>query len=169
MRTYTLCLSSASTSIHPPVSANAFNSQVSWRVNWREIFGNRTGEARVRCNFRSQATSYTTGNTFGTIRANLPSSSSQISNGLVLGLLTLTNDFATAGSGTTALTCDTSTFYGSSIIIPNTNQDLTISLINGTDTLLTTNIQPFILMLYFDVDEDEPVLKMDAPKFNLAI
>ena len=167
MRTYTICLSTAST-INPPVSKNTNLTQVTWRVNWREIFGNRTGEARIRCKFYSQAASYTTTATFGTIRVNLTSKGSQLSNGLALGILSLQNDFATAGSGTTALICDTSTFYGQSFIIPNTNTDITVSLINGADTFLTTTVQPYILLLYFDVDEDATTLLMDAPQFNLA-
>ena len=167
MRTYTLCLSTAST-INPPGIANTYLTQATWRVNWREIFGYRTGEARIRCCFKTKASAYTTTTTFGTLRANLPSNTAQINNGLVLGVLSLVNDFATAGSGTTALTCDTSTFYGASFQIPNSNQDLTISLMANNDTLLSTQIQPYILMLYFDVDEDEPTLTMDEPKYNLA-
>ena len=167
MRTYTLCLSTAST-IYTPVSRNANLTQVTWRVNWREIFGNRTGEARVRCKFYSQAAAYTTNATFGTIRLNLATNGSQLSNGLALGVLSLQNDFATASSGTTALICDTSTFYGQSFIMPNTNSEITVSLINGADAFLATVVQPYILMLYFDVDENEPTLLMDEPKFNLA-
>ena len=167
MRTYTICLSTAST-INPPVQKNSNLTQVTWRVNWREIFGNRTGEARVRCKFYSQAAAYTTTSTFGTIRLNLATNGSQLSNGLALGILSLQNDFATSGSGTTSLICDTSTFYGQSFIIPNTNSELTVSLINGADAFLSTTIQPYILMLYFDIDENEPTLSMDEPKFNLA-
>ena len=167
MRTYTLCLSTAST-IHPPVYQNANLTQVTWRVNWREMFGNRTGEARVRCKFYSQSTSYTNAATFGTIRVNLSTNGSQLSNGLALGILSLQNDVATASSGTTALIWDTSTFYGQSFIMPNTNSEITVSLINGADAFLATVVQPYILMLYFDVDENEPTLLMDEPKFNLA-
>ena len=47
MRTYTLNLSTNSKT-NPPVQNNGLNTQASWNINWREIFGNKTGECRVR-------------------------------------------------------------------------------------------------------------------------
>ena len=173
MRTYTLNLSTNSQTNKS--TANLSNlASVSWKVNWKEIFGNRTGACRVRAKFQTQAQTLAYGYTFGTLRCNLASASSNCSNGLVLGQLTLFNDGA---SGTNyKMTCDTTMMTnGVSMIIPNTNSDLTINLLDNTENTFigtvtgnTFNITSYMLTLYFDVDEDEPTLKMDAPRFNLA-
>ena len=173
MRTYTLNLSTNSQTNKS--TANLSNlASVSWKVNWKEIFGNRTGACRVRAKFQTQAQTLAYAYTFGTLRCNLASASSNCSNGLVLGQLTLFNDGA---SGTNyKMTCDTTMMTnGVSMIIPNTNSDLTINLLDNTENTFigtvtgnTFNITSYLLTLYFDVDEDEPTLKMDAPRFNLA-
>jgi hypothetical protein len=173
MRTYTLNLSTNS-QINKSTANLANLASVSWKVNWKEIFGNRTGACRVRAKFQTQSQALAYAYTFGTLRCNLSSASSSCSNGLVLGQLSIFNDQA---SGTNyKLICDTTMMTnGVSMIIPNTNSDLTITLLDDTENTFigtvagnTFNITSYLLTLYFDVDEDEPTLKMDAPRFNLA-
>ena len=173
MRTYTLNLSTNS-QINKPTTTLANLASVSWKVNWKEIFGNRTGACRVRAKLTTQAQAFTYLYTFGTLRCNLASSTSNCSNGLVLGQLSIINDQASGANY--RLTCDTTSMTnGVSMIIPNTNTDLTINLLDSTENTFigtvagnTFNITSYLLTLYFDVDEDEPTLKMDLPKFNLA-
>ena len=52
MRTYTLNLSTNS-KINPPLQSNVTNTLTTWNVNWRELFGNKTGECRVRAVLQS--------------------------------------------------------------------------------------------------------------------
>ena len=174
MRTYTLNLSTNS-STNKPVANISNLASVSWKVNWKEIFGNRTGACRVRAKFQTQQQAgLVYAYTFGTLRCNLASSTSNCSNGLVLGQLSIINDQASGANY--RLTCDTTSMTnGVSMIIPNTNTDLTINLLDSTENTFigtvagnTFNITSYLLTLYFDVDEDEPTLKMDLPKFNLA-
>jgi hypothetical protein len=101
-----------------------------------------------------------------TLNANFMSNFSNFQNGLVLGQVNIIND----GCGSRRFVCDTSTAGGVSMLIPDSNQFLTISFVSpdnlaiiGTTNPLITN---YLLTLYFDVDDDTLSL-MDKPENNL--
>ena len=56
MRTYSIFLSTTSV-LNPPID-KANISRVRWNVNWREIFGTRTGECKNDFNFRQFCVGY---------------------------------------------------------------------------------------------------------------
>lgn len=155
MRTYTLYLSTLST-VKPPTSKTNL-AQVRWNVNWKEIFGNRIGECRVRTRFLSASSNALTwGNNAGSLRASFSSTTTNSANGFVLGALRPQSDYTNGVAQTTYLECDTTTSSGATIIIPNTNNEFLITLANNTEGLMT-NPQEFQLWLYFDVDDENPL------------
>lgn len=137
-------------------------AQVKWNINWREIFGSRKGECRVRAKLTSFSSNLITWSTnVGSVRASLSSISCNETNGFNLGSLRPQNDFATATSGTTYLDLDTLTSNGATIIIPNTNTDFTITILNSTEYLMS-NVPEYQLWLYFDVDDENPLTLPDS-------
>ena len=102
-----------------------------------------------------------------TLNANFMSNFTNFQNGMVIGQVNIIND----NCGSNRFICDTSSGKGVSMLIPDSNQFLTISLVSP-DTLAiigTTNptITNYQLTLYFDVDEDDSPLLMDKPENNL--
>ena len=155
MRTYTLYLSTLSTVKPPSNKTNLAN--VKWNINWREIFGTRVGECRVRTRFLSASSNTLTwGNNAGSLRAYFQSTTTNAVNGFVLGALRPQSDYTNGQAQTTYMECDTTTSNGCTVIIPNTNNDFTITLANNTENLMT-NPQEYQLWLYFDVDEEDNV------------
>ena len=124
-------------------------SQVKWNINWREIFGTRNGECRVRAKLISQSSSTISWiNNVGSLRCTLSSNTSNSTNGFNIGCVLPKSDVANVSY----LECDTTGGDGSTMLIPNSNGDFTISLLNGMENLMI-NSQEYQIWLYFDVDE----------------
>jgi hypothetical protein len=84
--TYGLYLSTnTSTNSLKPVNKTNLNN-VKWSINWREIFGNREGECRVRVKVTSaSATNLTWSANVGSVRASFASNYQNSTNGFNLG------------------------------------------------------------------------------------
>jgi hypothetical protein len=133
-------------------------AQVKWNINWREIFGNRNGECRVRTRFissSSTAISWVANN--GTLRATFSSNTSNSTNGFNLGFVRPQSDYTSGTNNTTYLDYDSTTSNGMTMIIPNSNGDFTISLFDRSETLMV-NVPEYQVWLYFDVDDENPFL-----------
>ena len=146
MRTYTLNLSTNSTT-NPPVTTNGLNTQASWNVNWREIFGNKTGECRVRALLQTVYIPQPPTAIFITNYASTSSSATSItvmwSGGLTQDINPVTMTFKLNGTLTTpnSVGSGTATFTG---LTPNTTYTIIIiaTTIGGTQsktTIVTTN------------------------------
>jgi hypothetical protein len=147
MKTYSLYLSTYSNINTPTNSANL--ASCTWNVNWTQIFGQRTGECNVRCRFNTlTAAGVTRADGVGTLRCSLNSQTSNGFNGLILGITETgvdgVNEFITLDTTQEGITCD----------IPIGNGSFTVQLFDLTETLLMTNVPPYQLILYFDVDDD---------------
>ena len=59
------------------------------------------------------------------------------------------------------LDLDTLTSNGATVIIPNTNTDFTITILNSTEYLMP-NVPEYQLWLYFDVDDENPLTLPDS-------
>lgn len=162
MKTYGLYLSTLST-LNKPISTSNSKGQVKWLINWREIFGNRTGECRVRARLLSSSAASSTVTWalgIGSVRISLSSISSTASNGLNLGCMRPQNDFT--GTNFAYLDLDTTTSNGITAIIPNSNYEFTVTLLDNTEKVLTV-AQDYQLWLYFDVDDENPLNLADKP------
>ena len=127
-------------------------NNVKWNINWRQIFGNTEGECRVRVKFVSQsATNFTWSANTGSLRASLTSNYQNSNNGLNLGLVKPEIVTSLASPLTLYLESDTTNTKGTTMIIPTTNTDLTISLFNGNESLMV-NVPEYHIWLYFDVE-----------------
>lgn len=130
-------------------------SNFRYAINWKEIFGNRNGECRCRVRFISNSGSNITWITnTGTIRASLQSTCSNSSNLCILGCVRPQNDFT--GTGFTYLDCDNTTSNGCTIIIPNSNQDFYINLMNANETLMLS-VPDYQAWFHFDCDDEDPI------------
>lgn len=153
MKTYSVYVSTSSV-VNTPIKVNGI-SQVKWNVNWKEIFGNRTGECRVRTRMLSSSGTLSWAANTGSLRVSLQSTSSNCSNGLNLGCLRPQSDYT--GSNVTYLDVDTTMSSGVTIIIPNTNNDFYVSLYDKDEKLMTTNAPTsYQLWLFFDCDDEDP-------------
>jgi len=124
-------------------------NNVKWNINWREIFGNREGECRVRVKFVSQTANNLTwnGNT-GSIKVSFASNYQSSTNGFNLGAI---KPVASPNTSLYYLESDTTNMKGATIIIPNINSDLIISIFNGNETFMV-NVPEYHIWLYFDVE-----------------
>ena len=149
--TYGLYLSTkTSTSSLKPVNKTNLNN-VKWTINWREIFGNREGECRVRVKVTSaSATNLTWSANTGSLRASFASNYQNSTNGFNLGAILPQLD-TTTSTLTSYLDCDTIATAGVSMIIPKTNTDLVISFYNANETAMA-NVPEYQIWFYFDVD-----------------
>ena len=171
MKTYTLYLSTltANGKYVPTSKSNLAN--VKWSINWKEIFGNRNGECRVRIKFITSplASANLTDKNYGSIRASFSSNCSNSTNGFNLGCVDMELDTKTDDGTPTnvMLNSDSLLTNGATIIIPNSNGDFTISLYDNTETLMTfTNAPEYQIWFYFDVDDETPFISNEAlPKF----
>jgi len=157
MKSYSLYLSTAASSgSSKPVSKTNL-AQVKWAINWKEIFGNRNvGECRLRFRFLSNSSNTLSwANNVGSIRTNLTSNSGNNNNGFNIGFIRPQSDYTTGTAQTTYLDGDTTTGNGASILIPNSNNDFYITLLNNTETLMV-NVPDYQIWLYFDVDDEDP-------------
>ena len=161
MKVYSLFLSTNTTlgKYAPTDKTNLAN--VRWNINWREIFGNRQGECRVRCRFISASSTgaLTWAANVGSLRATFASNSSNSTNGFNIASVRPQND--STGTNFTYLDSDTTTAVGTSMIIPNTSGDFSIFLLNSNETPMV-NVPNYQIWLYFDVDDEEPYYKGDS-------
>ena len=172
MRTYSAYFSTTST-INPPIYTDSVN-KVSWNVNWRNIFGNRVGECRVRANIISQSSKFLlenidenggtfNGTTMGSVRLNFISNTSDTLNGLNIGMIRpmidSTSTKLTEEDPHCTLELDTRSCGGVSMVIPNfMNQSsiLNVTILNEREAKMD-RVPDYQIWLYFDVDDDIPV------------
>ena len=166
--TYGLYLSTnTNTSSLKPANKTNLNN-VKWTINWREIFGNREGECRVRVKLISNSVKTLTWSAnVGSVRASFASNYQNSTNGFNLGAVlpqldnsAITTSTATTTAGitttnttlTTYLECDTISTNGVSMIIPKTNTDMILTFLNANETAMV-NFPEYQIWLYFDVNE----------------
>jgi len=154
MRSYSLYLSS--TGVNKPLDKTNL-AQLKWSINWKEIFGSRNiGECRVRVRFLSNSSTLLSwNNNVGSLRGSFQSNTSNSSNGLNIGFLRPSSDNTTATPLTSYLECDTDSSNGLSMVIPNSNSDFYITLLNSEEKLML-NVPEYQIWLYFDVDDENP-------------
>ena len=154
MRTFSLYLSTTTPNgnYKPVTKTNLAN--VTWNINWRELFGEYKGEVNVRVKLITNSTTgLTWASNVGSLRANFYSNYANVSNGVNLGYIRPYTDFATTAN--TYLDVDTITGNGLTIQVPTSNQNITISMLKADETLMT-NYLDYQLWLYFDETDDTP-------------
>jgi hypothetical protein len=153
MRTYSLYLSTTTTAGNPYAPTNKTSlANVSWNINWREIFGDYQGEATVRCKLVSAAGTFTadTLSTYSvSVRGSFTSPYSNNANGVNLSNALPVID-PTISSKVYLFADSTSNAAGVTIKAPTSNQNLNISLFKADGTL-ASNALEYQLWLYFDV------------------
>ena len=137
---------------NPPKYTPTFKSNlatVKFNINWKEIFGDKVGECRIRAKFISESYALLTWeNNVGSIRLSLSSNSSNSTNGFNIGMICPKTETLA-----TYLDCDTLTSQGcGSCIIPTNNQEFTVTILDNTENLMA-NVPDYQLFLYFDVDD----------------
>ena len=150
--TYGLYLSTNSNtkSLQPYDKTNLNN--VKWNINWKEIFGSKEGECRVRVKLVSQsATNFTWSANTGSLRASFASNYQNSTNGFNLGSIEPKLVSTIATPITTYLECNTIDSKGVTMIIPKTNNNITISILNANETLMASVVD-YQIWLYFDVE-----------------
>ena len=142
---------------YAPLYRNNLN-QMKWNINWSEIFGNQTGECKVRVDFLSTTSSMLTWNVnVGSIRASFACSTSNNSNGMNIGDLRLNSEIAPSiytAATYKYLTSENTINNGTSMKIPTTNGDFILTMLNSSE-LPMPNVPDYQIWLYFDVDDDE--------------
>ena len=138
-------------------------NSMKWAVNWKEIFGNRVGNARVRVRFISSSGSLLNWNAnIGSLRGSLVSNVSNCTNGFNLGSIRPQSDY-TASSGTYAyLDVDTTTSNGATVSVPNSNQDFYLTILNSSENFMS-NVPEYQVWLLFDCDDEDPYSSSDIP------
>jgi len=127
-------------------------SSYKYAINWKEIFGNLKGECRCRVRYLSNSgNSISWISNTGSIRASFQSTSSNNTNLCNLGCIRPQNDYT--GTNFTYLDCDTTTSNGVTLIIPTSNQDFYVNLVNSNEAQMI-NVPDFQIWFYFDCDED---------------
>jgi hypothetical protein len=147
-------------------------NNVSWRVNWRKIFGNRVGECKVRAHLITQSSvdlseednENTNANaTVGSIYTNFLSNTSDITYGFNLGTIRPvhdpTKDIDPATNPSCTLELDTRCTNGLSMVIPDINNQNAIFNIRFMDAhdKPMDNVPEYQIWFYFDVHDDIPV------------
>ena len=152
MRTYSLYLSTTTPSSNKYAALNKTNlANVTWNINWKEIFGDYKGEVNVRVKLLTKAdttTNFTWGNQVGSLRASFYTPYGNVSNGVNLGFIRPQYD--TTATTSVYLDVDTITGNGLTIMSPTSNQNLIIQMIKDDETLMT-NTKDYQLWLYFDL------------------
>ena len=148
--TYGLYLLTTGATNKPYNKSNLNN--VKWNINWKEIFGSETGECNVRIKLVSaSATNLTFANNIGSVRASFASNYQNSTNGFNLGSIELKLVSTIATPITTYLECNTIDSKGVTMIIPTTNNNITISILNANETLMASVVD-YQIWLYFDVE-----------------
>lgn len=153
MRTYSLYLSTTTPAgnKYAPINTASLGN-VTWNINWKEIFGDFEGDVNVRCKLISAAGATGTYNFAafsGSVRASFICPYSNNQNGVNLSSLspfldpvTNTNSYLFADTTTNAA--------GVTIKAPTSNQNLTIQMISPAEAILANTLN-YQLWLYFDV------------------
>jgi len=153
MRTYSLYLSTTTPAGSKYVATNKTAlGNVTWTINWREIFGEYQGDATVRCKLVSAVGAigtYTMTDYSGSLRASFTSPYANNTNGVNLGhLLPVVDPTVTTNA---YLSCDTTTnAEGVTIKVPTSNQNFTVTMVSPAEALIT-NALNYQIWFYFDV------------------
>jgi hypothetical protein len=152
MKTYSLYLSTTTPAGNAYAPVDKTNlARVSWNINWKEIFGDFTGDVNVRCKLVSASGTFTADNLIaysGSIRGSFTSPYSNNQNGVNLSNIFPVID-PTISSKIYFLADSTTNAAGVTITAPTSNQNLTIQLIKADGSLKTTSLE-YQLWLYFD-------------------
>ena len=143
MKTYSLYLSTTSTA-NPPTNKTNLNN-VSFNVNWDEIFGTQTGVCNVRLRMNTISGTYTDTHN-GSLRASFSSSHTNSNYGINIAPTLITALTSTLN----VLLSDTFYTNGLTINIPKGNGAFTISFVDRNDALMT-GVQNYQVWFYFDV------------------
>ena len=150
--TYGIYLSTITGDSWKPVDKTNLNN-VKWSINWREIFGSKEGEYKVRIKlFSASNKNLTWANNVGSVRASFSSNYQNSTNGFNLGSVNPVLDNTTGTANTCYLDCDTRATQGVSMIIPKTNADFSITFFNASETAMV-NVPEYQIWLYFDVEK----------------
>jgi hypothetical protein len=143
-------------------------SQIKWSINWKEIFGNRQGECRVRVRLiSSSSTSLNWASNTGSLRASFQSTCANSNAGFNLGYIRPQSDYTSGTSNTTYLDLDTTQSNGSTIIIPNTNGDFYLTIFNSSE-LPMTGVPDYQVWILFDTDDENPLEYNDSKDVQLS-
>ena len=152
MKTYSLYLSTTTPAGNAYAPVDKTNlARVSWNINWKEIFGDFTGDVNVRCKLVSASGTFTADNLIaysGSIRGSFTSPYSNNQNGVNLANVFPVID-PTISSKIYFLADSTTNAAGVTITAPTSNQNLTIQLLKADGSLKTTSLE-YQLWLYFD-------------------
>lgn len=152
MKTYSLYLSTTTPATNKYAPVNSGNlANVTWNINWKEIFGDFAGDVNVRCKLVSASATFTS-NTLstysGSIRGSFICPYSNNSNGVNLANILPVID-PTISSKVYLFADSTTNAAGVTIKAPTSNQNLTITFIKPDESILT-NSTDYQLWLYFD-------------------
>ena len=152
METYSLYLSTTTPAGNKYAPVNSTNlANVTWNINWKEIFGDFEGDINVRVKLVSASATFTS-NTLSTYSSSLrgsftcPYSNNQ--NGVNLANILPVID-PTISSKVYLLADSTTNAAGVTIKAPTSNQNLTITFVKPDEALLTNTLD-YQLWLYFD-------------------
>jgi hypothetical protein len=152
MKTYSLYLSTTTPAGNAYAPVDKTNlARVSWNINWKEIFGDFTGDVNVRCKLVSASGTFTADNLIaysGSIRGSFTSPYSNNQNGVNLANVFPVID-PTISSKIYFLADSTTNAAGVTITAPTSNQNLTIQLLKADGSLKTQTLE-YQLWLYFD-------------------
>lgn len=154
MRTYSLYLSTTTPAgnKYAPVNSTSLGN-VTWNINFKEIFGDYAGDVNVRCKLVSASATFTS-NTLssysGSIRGSFICPYSNNQNGVNLANILPVID-PTISSKVYLLADSTTNAAGVTIVAPTTNQNLTITFVKPDESLLTNTLE-YQLWLYFDAN-----------------
>jgi len=152
MRTYSLYLSTSTPAgnTYAPVDKTTL-ANVTWNINWREIFGDFEGDVNVRCKLVSASGTFTADTLSalsGSLRASFTSPYSNNSNGVnlsnifpIIDPVQATKVYFIADSTTNAA--------GVTIKAPTSNQKLTISMFKADGSFKSTALD-YQIWFYFD-------------------
>lgn len=152
MKTYSLYLSTTTPAGNKYAPVNSTNlANVTWNINFKEIFGDFSGDVNVRVKLVSASATFTS-NTLstysGSIRGSFICPYSNNSNGVNLANILPVID-PTISSKVYLFADSTTNAAGVTIKAPTSNQNLTITFIKPDESLLT-NSADYQLWLYFD-------------------
>lgn len=157
VKTHSLYLSTLTTS-GQYVPTNKTNlANVSWNVNWRDIFSpdddGKLMKVKVRILSRNVAAANASWDTsIGSIRCNLPEKNSNSTNGLILSLL-YWNDNPTTGSGNHIIDVNTLSDVGVESYVPVGIQNFNIQFLNLAESQLSsTNVAEYNILLLFEIE-----------------
>lgn len=157
-KSHSLYLSTLTTSgQYTPVNKTNL-ANVTWNVNWRDVFSPDDDGKPMRVRVRIISRNVTAANavwdtSIGSIRCNLPDKSSNSTNGLFLAL-TYWNDNPTTGSGNHIIDVNTLSDTGVESFVPCGTQNFTVQFLNLAETqLASTNVAEYNILFVFEVDD----------------